>query len=135
MGLLQAKIEPLQGSLLPLSRPVFFLDKNPSSDKILLLMLTMRLQRTGRTNEPHFRVVITDRRNGVQSGKFIEIVGSYNPKAGKIELKNERINYWIKSGIQLSDTVHNFLVDNKIIEKKKISSLPKKTSVKRKAAK
>jgi len=102
---------------------------------MLLLMLTMRLQRIGRKNEPHFRVVITDRKNGVKSGKFLEIVGSYNPKAGTIELQNDRINHWIKTGVQLSDTVHNFLVEKKVIDKKKISSLPKKTSVKRKAAK
>jgi small subunit ribosomal protein S16 len=98
-------------------------------------MLKMRLQRTGRKNEPHFRVVITDQRNGVQSGKFIDIVGSYNPKAGTIELKKELITSWISKGVQLSDTVHNFLIEHKIIEGKKISSLPKKTSVKRKVVK
>jgi small subunit ribosomal protein S16 len=92
----------------------------------------MRLQRTGRKNEAHFRVVITDQRNGVQSGKFIDIVGSYNPKVGKIELKKEAIASWIAKGVQVSDTVHNFLVDHKMIEGKKVSSLPKKTSVKRK---
>ncbi len=95
-------------------------------------MLKMRLQRTGRKNEPHFRVVITDQRNGVQSGKFLDIVGAYNPKAGKIELKKEAITEWIAKGVQLSDTVHNFLIEHKVIEGKKISSLPKKTSVKRK---
>ncbi len=95
-------------------------------------MLKMRLQRTGRKNEAHFRVVITDQRNGVQSGKFIDIVGSYNPKVGKIELKKEAIASWIAKGVQVSDTVHNFLVDHKMIEGKKVSSLPKKTSVKRK---
>jgi small subunit ribosomal protein S16 len=95
-------------------------------------MLKMRLQRTGRKNEPHFRVVITDQRNGVQSGKFIDIVGSYNPKAGTIDLKKEAITEWIAKGVQLSDTVHNFLITHKVIEGKKISSLPKKTSVKRK---
>ena len=95
-------------------------------------MLTMRLQRTGRTNEAHFRVVVTDRRNGVQSGKFIDIVGSYNPKMGKVELKSDLIKEWIAKGAQLSDTVHNFLVKNKVIEGKTISSLHKKTSVKRK---
>lgn len=95
-------------------------------------MLKMRLQRTGRKNEPHYRVVITDQRNGVQSGKFIDIVGSYNPKAGTVELKKETITAWIGKGVQLSDTVHNFLVTHKVIEGKKISSLPKKTSVKRK---
>lgn len=98
-------------------------------------MLMMRLQRTGRKNEAHFRVVITDRKNGVQSGKFIDIVGSYNPKAGTVELKADAIKDWIKKGAQLSDTVHNFLITQKIIEGKKISSLPKKTSVKRKPAK
>ncbi len=98
-------------------------------------MLMMRLQRTGRKNEAHFRVVITDRKNGVQSGKFIDIVGSYNPKAGTVELKADAIKDWIKKGAQLSDTVHNFLITHKIIEGKKISSLPKKTSVKRKPAK
>jgi small subunit ribosomal protein S16 len=96
------------------------------------LMLTLRLQRTGRKNEPHFRLVVTDKRNGVQSGKFNAIVGSYNPKAGKVELKKEEITSWISKGVQLSDTVHNFLVEHKVIEGKKISSLPKKTSVKRK---
>lgn len=95
-------------------------------------MLKMRLQRIGRKNEPHFRMVVTDQRNGVQSGKFIDIVGSYNPKAGKVELKNETITEWIAKGVQLSDTVHNFLIEHKVIEGKKISSLPKKTSVKRK---
>ncbi len=96
-----------------------------------LLMLKMRLQRIGRKNEPHFRVVVTDQKNGVQSGKFIDIVGSYNPKAGTIELKKELIAEWIGKGVQLSDTVHNFLVHHDVIKGKKISSLPKKTSVKK----
>jgi len=95
-------------------------------------MLKMRLQRTGRKNEPHFRVVITDQRNGVQSGKFLDIVGAYNPKAGTVDLKQDAIKDWIAKGVQLSDTVHNFLITHKVIEGKKISSLPKKTSVKRK---
>jgi len=98
-------------------------------------MLMMRLQRIGRTNEPHFRVVITDKRNGVKSGKFIDIVGSYNPKSGLVTLKAEAIKEWIAKGIKFSPTVHNFLVDHKIIEGKKIFSLPKRTNVKRKVAK
>ena len=95
-------------------------------------MLTMRLQRVGRTNEAHFRLVVTDKRNGVKSGKFVDIVGSYNPKMGKIELKSDLIKGWIAKGVQTSDTVHNFLVTNKVIEGKKISSLPKRVSEKRK---
>lgn len=95
-------------------------------------MLTMRLQRVGRANEAHFRLVVTDKRNGVKSGKFIDIVGSYNPKMGKIELKSDMIKDWIAKGAKMSDTVHNFLVDHGIVSGKKKSSLPKKVSVKRK---
>jgi small subunit ribosomal protein S16 len=106
---------------------VFFLTKNSSSAKIPPSMLTMRLQRIGRKNEPHYRVVVVDRKHAPQSGKFIDIVGSYNPKSGMIDVKD-----WISKGVQTSDTVHNFLVSKGIVEGKKISSLPKKTSVKRK---
>lgn len=95
-------------------------------------MLTMRLQRIGRKNEPHFRVVVVDRKHAPQSGKFIDIVGSYNPKSGVVEMKADAIKEWMSKGVQTSDTVHNFLVTHKIIDAKKISSLPKKTSVKRK---
>lgn len=95
-------------------------------------MLTMRLQRIGRKNEPHFRVVVVDRKHAPRSGKFIDIVGSYNPKSGKVEMKTDVIKEWISKGVQTSDTVHNFLVTHKVIDAKKISSLPKKTSVKRK---
>lgn len=111
------------------------LDKKQQSAKMAGLMLTLRLQRFGRKNEPHFRVVVTDKRNGVQSGKFLAIVGAYNPKAGTVDLQKDEIKEWISKGAQLSDTVHNFLIEHKVIEGKKISSLPKKTSVKRKAAK
>jgi len=95
-------------------------------------MLTMRLQRIGRKNEPHFRVVVVDRKHAPRSGKFIDIVGSYNPKSGKVEMKIDAIKDWMSKGVQTSDTVHNFLVTHKVIDAKKISSLPKKTSVKRK---
>lgn len=111
---------------------VFFLTKNSVSAKIAPSMLTMRLQRIGRKNEPHYRVVVVDRKHAPQSGKFIDIVGAYNPKSGLIDVKIEAVKDWISKGVQTSDTVHNFLVSKGIVEGKKISSLPKKTSVKRK---
>lgn len=95
-------------------------------------MLTMRLQRIGRKNEPQYRVVVVDRKHAPQSGKHIDIVGSYNPKSGSVQLNQESIKSWIAKGVQTSDTVHNFFVTHGIIEGKKVSSLPKKTSVKRK---
>jgi len=92
-------------------------------------MLKIRLQRIGRRNEPHFRAVVTESARGPKSGDFIEILGSYNPKLGNIELNNERLAYWISKGAQPSDTMHNFLVDAKVIDGPKINVLPKKSPV------
>jgi small subunit ribosomal protein S16 len=93
-------------------------------------MLKIRLQRTGRKNDPSFRVVLTDSKNATKSGKFNEILGSYNPKKGETLFKADRVTYWISNGAQVSDTVHNFLVHQKIIEGKKKNVLSKKTPTK-----
>lgn len=103
-------------------------------------MLKIRLQRIGRKNDPSFRVVLTDSKNSAKSGKFLEILGSYNPRvAGDNQKKNlnaDRIKYWIGKGAKCSDTIHNFLVHNKTIQGKKINVLPKKKpTVKRKELK
>ncbi len=99
-------------------------------------MLKIRLQRIGRKNDPVFRAVLTDSKNGTKSGKFLEILGSYNAKAGEVKLDGERIKHWISKGAQTSGTVHNFLVHQKVISTKKINVLPKKKpTVSRKEAK
>ncbi len=89
-------------------------------------MLKIRLQRIGRKNDPSFRAVLTDSKNSTKSGKFLEVVGTYNPKAGETSFKIDRIQYWISKGAKLSDTMHNFLVQQKAIEGKKINVLPRK---------
>jgi small subunit ribosomal protein S16 len=89
-------------------------------------MLKIRLQRIGRKNDPSFRAVLTDSKNSTKSGKFLEILGTYNPKAGEVKFENERIKNLIATGAQLSDTIHNFLVHQKVIEGKKKNVLPKK---------
>ena len=73
-------------------------------------MLMIRLQRVGRKNDQSFRVVVTDSRNSTKSGKFVEIVGSYDARKGEPQLKAERIQYWLSKGAKTSDTVHNLLV-------------------------
>ena len=89
-------------------------------------MLKIRLQRIGRKNDPAFRVVLTDSKNSTKSGRFLEILGTYNPKAGEKILKNDRIKHWLSVGAKLSDTMHNFLVHDNVIEGKKVNVLPKK---------
>lgn len=89
-------------------------------------MLKIRLQRIGRKNDSSFRAVLTDSKNSTKSGKFLEILGNYNPKTDKIALNAERIKYWISSGAKTSDTVYNFLVSQGILNTKKINVLSKK---------
>lgn len=90
-------------------------------------VINIRLQRRGRKNDPSFRVVVVDSKKKPKTGNYLEMVGSYDPRVNRTELKGERILHWIKNGAQPSDTVHNLLVSNKIIDAKKINVLPKKT--------
>lgn len=83
-------------------------------------MLTIRLLRQGKRNQPFFKIVVVDKRNAPKSGKFIEEVGFYNPITKEKRLKVERIKYWLSKGVKTSDTVHNLLVKEGIIKGKKI---------------
>jgi len=89
-------------------------------------MLKIRLQRIGRKNDPSFRAVLTDSKNSTKSGKFLEILGTYSPHGGMVKFKNDRIKYWLGHGAKLSETMHNFLVHEKVIEGKKVNVLPRK---------
>ncbi len=94
-------------------------------------MLKIRLQRVGRKHEPTFRVVLTDSQNSTKSGRFIEVLGSHDPRHKEMTtLNTERITYWMSKGAQPTDTMHNMLISKKIITGKKINVLPKKTVAK-----
>jgi small subunit ribosomal protein S16 len=93
-------------------------------------MLMVRLQRVGRKHEPVFRLVLTDSKNGPKSGKFLEILGNFDARRSeKAEFKVDRIKHWMGSGAKLSNTVHNLLVERKVIAGKKINALPKKSPI------
>ncbi len=83
-------------------------------------MLKMRLQRVGRTHEPSFRLVLTDSKNSTKSGRFKEILGSYDPRKTKDSFNAERIKYWLSQGVTPTATVNNLLITNKIISGEKI---------------
>lgn len=92
-------------------------------------MLVMRLQRIGRRNDPSYRIVVTDKRTGPKSDKHVDRLGSYNPKLDHVQLDAERAKEWLAKGVQASDTVHNILVSQKVIDAKKVNALPKKTPI------
>lgn len=83
-------------------------------------MLVMRLQRVGRKNDPSFRVIVTEKERAAKAGRFIELVGFYNPRTKVVDLKVERIQYWLSKGVQPSGTIHNLLVSKNIIQAPKI---------------
>jgi len=94
-------------------------------------MLTIRLQRIGRKNDPSFRLIVTEKTLKPKTSQFLEILGTYGVKTGAFEAKADRVHHWVKMGAQVSPTVHNLLVTKKVIEGKKINVLPKKTPVKK----
>jgi small subunit ribosomal protein S16 len=69
-------------------------------------MVRIRLRRTGKTKQPSYRVVVADQRSP-RDGKFIEIIGHYNPvrQPKVLEINGERARYWLSVGAQPSDTV------------------------------
>src|SRR5436309_14102437 len=74
------------------------------------LAVKLRLTRVGSKKNPVYRVVAADSRSP-RDGKFIEIVGRYNPQTdpSTIELDEEKIKGWIAKGAQPSSTVQKLL--------------------------
>jgi small subunit ribosomal protein S16 len=66
----------------------------------------IRLSRTGARKQPQYRVVVIEKERA-RNGRPVEIVGTYNPRTSpaSIELKRERIDYWVSKGARMSDRV------------------------------
>ena len=66
----------------------------------------IRLARTGARKQPQYRVVVIEKERA-RNGRPVEIVGTYNPRStpARIDLKRERIDYWVSKGAKLSDRV------------------------------
>lgn len=95
-------------------------------------MLKIRMQRTGRINQPSFRIVVTEHTASPKAGKYVERVGFYNPHSKERTLVEDRIKYWMSVGAKPSGTVHNMLVSAGVLNAKKVNVLPKKTVAKKK---
>ena len=89
-------------------------------------MLRIRLSRVGKKNKAQFRLTVADGKRS-PTGRFIEILGYYNPHSKEKVFKEDRIKYWMSKGAKPSSTVHNFLLDAGIIKGEKVKSWsPKK---------
>ena len=86
-------------------------------------MLTIRLSSVGKTGAPIYRVVVMPKHRDPWA-KNVEILGHFNPhkEPRELVLNVERVKHWISQGAEMSDTIWNLLVDEKIVEGKKRST-------------
>lgn len=75
------------------------------------MAVRIRLTRTGAAKQPHYRLVVADSRSP-RDGRFIEILGHYNPRTEPVELvvNVEKAAEWVRKGAQPSDTARALLV-------------------------
>jgi small subunit ribosomal protein S16 len=73
-------------------------------------VLTIRLARIGKKKHPFYRVIVTEKTRP-RNGRFVEIVGTYDPlkKPAAVQLDSERVEYWLGKGAQPSDTVRSLI--------------------------
>lgn len=81
-------------------------------------MVKIRLTRVGAKNKPAYRIVAMDSREP-RDGKHLEILGFYDPKTdpATVQLKEDRILYWLSQGAQPTDTVLSLLKKHGIWDK------------------
>ncbi len=78
------------------------------------MAVSIRLRREGTRNRPYYKIVIADTRSP-RDGKFIEIIGTYDPKnpGDNSKIRLDRAEYWMSKGAQPSDTVRSLIKKNK----------------------
>ena len=79
-------------------------------------MVKIRLTRMGDKKAPFHRIVVADER-APRDGRFIDIVGTYNPLTNPAEVKvdAEKVATWLKNGAQPTDTVKSILIQQGVI--------------------
>lgn len=93
-------------------------------------MLTIKLARFGKAKEPTFRLILIEKSKDPKNS-YLENLGSYDARKKQIQLKAERIKYWLSKGAQATTTVHNLLVEQKIVAASKLKKV--RLTAKRKA--
>lgn len=91
----------------------------------------IRFQRVGRKNDPSFRIAVLPKTAGPKAGKYVDLVGTYNPRTKEATVKADAIKEWIAKGAQVSPTVMNLLINKGVLEGKKVNVLPLKTPIKK----
>lgn len=89
-------------------------------------MLKIRLQRIGKRGQAYFKVIVTEHTRKPK-GKYLELLGSYDPHKNELTVNSEKVKHWLGQGAKMSATVNNLLVGKNVIEGKKVKAWkPKK---------
>ncbi len=91
----------MQGGCSPCEHTNYVEDRN---------LLVIRLSRTGAKKRPNYRIVVLEK-DAARDGRYLEVLGTYNPlaKPAEIKLNRERYDFWRGQGAKPSETVESFL--------------------------
>jgi small subunit ribosomal protein S16 len=92
-------------------------------------MLAIKLQRVGKKHQPSYRLVVAEKKSKMAAPP-VEDLGSYSPFTKAAVFNKERITHWMKMGAQPTLTVHNLLVEKKVLSVPKRAVKMKKQVVK-----
>jgi len=84
-------------------------------------MLSIKLKMIGKKGQRSFRIIVQEARSKLR-GKFIEDLGWYNPHSNQVELKKDRVLYWLKVGARPTETVSQLLKKSKVEQPEKSES-------------
>jgi small subunit ribosomal protein S16 len=85
-------------------------------------MLTIKLSRSGKTKEPTFRLILAEKAKNPNS-TYLENLGFYDARKKQVQLKADRIAYWLSKGAKATATAHNLLIEQKLISAAKIKKV------------
>jgi len=101
------------------------------------MSIKIRLARVGAKKRPFYHIVIADARSP-RDGRFIERIGSYDPMLKsdhpqRVQIKADRVQYWLKVGAQPTDRVARFLGQAGLASAPDVRTTPRKSAPKAKA--
>ncbi len=81
-------------------------------------MVRIRLRRVGLRHQPSYRVVVADKESP-RDGRFLEIIGSYNPRTEPftLEVKEDRVYHWMSQGAQPSESLEKLFKSTGIMDR------------------
>lgn len=100
-----------------------------------VLLLRIRLRRTGQKHQPSYRIVVADKETK-RDGRFVEILGHYNPRTEPktFEVNEERVKFWLERGASPSETLHRLFHQRGLITTEPPTRLTKPSRAEREAA-